>query len=201
MNKNTIIAVVVIVIVVVGIAIFALGDHGTSPTQSQTQTATTTTTQTAQASTGSYTSSADGFSVNFPSTPEVSQTSFTSPSAGTIPLTKYTSQAATGANYVIYVYHYPGSYTFSSSYLSDAMQLFVSEVNTKYPGTKVQSQTQTEFLGNAAVSAVLSVPISGSNVTGYVLITTKDQNTYGFGTYGADQDAYNAFVNSFAYTQ
>jgi hypothetical protein len=142
--------------------------------------------------------------VNFSGAPQVTKSTFNSPTAGPIPVTKYIAQSGSGSNakyYVIDVYHYSKSYQFPSNYLSDALRLFVFAVNMKYPGVKLASQAPTQFLGGPAITGVLTVPIGGSQEPGYLLITTKNQNTYGMGTYGVDQNGYNAFVNSFTFSQ
>ncbi|MGB7957869.1 MAG: hypothetical protein WCF77_03465 [Minisyncoccia bacterium] len=213
-KKNTIIIVVIIAVVLVVAAVFALGNHANAPQaapQAQSQAAQAGPSgqaqqpgQPASVPAGFYTSSEDGFSVNFSGTPLVSKTTFNSPTAGSIPLTKYIAQAGSGSSakyYVIYVYHYPQSYQFPNSYLSDALRLFAAAVNMKYPGTRLVSQTPTQFLNVSAMAGALTVPIGGAQTPGYLLITTKGQNTYGMGTYGASQSDYNAFVNSFTFTK
>jgi VCBS repeat-containing protein len=209
MNKKIIISIVVVVVVVlIGWAILAAGNHGNVP-QAQTQA------QPAQAGTnnpapagqpvvGSYTSSADGFSVNFTETPQVTKTTFTSPTAGTIPLTKYVVTSGSGASeqyYAIDVYHYPQTYQFPSGYLTGALGIFAIAVNAKYPGAKLTSSQTTQLLGNPAIQGTFTVTTSGQQSQDYVTITTKGQNTYGIGTYGVSQSDYNAFVNSFMFAQ
>lgn len=212
MNKKTIITIaVVVVVVLVAVAVFALGNHGGAPqsqTQSPSQSAqpaqTGSNSQTASAPTGLYTSSDDGFSVNFSGTPSVNKSLFNSLTAGSIPLTEYRVQSGNGSStkyYEVNVYHYPQSYQFPSGYLSAATQIFAMAVGAKYPGAKLASQTPTQFLGNPAMSGTITVPVFGNQGFVYLLITVKGQNTYGIGTYGMDQNAYNAFVNSFTFTQ
>ena len=209
-KKNTIIIVVIVVVVLIVGAIFAFGNHGSAP-QAQPQAAQAGPSVPAQSgqpasvpAAGLYTSSEDGFSVNFSGTPLVEKTTFNSPTAGSIPLTKYIAQSRSGSSakyYVLYVYHYPQSYQFPNGYLAGAMQLFAAAVNMEYPGTKLVSQTPTQFLGISAMTGELTVPIGGIQTSGYLLITTKGQNTYGMGTYGASQGDYNAFANSFTFTK
>ena len=214
MNKKTIITIVIVVLVIaVAAVIMVAGNHGAQPqTQSQLQSAQTGTnnqtqpgqSQSAAPAGGLYTSAADGFSANFSGTPEATKTTFNSPLAGPIPLTKYIAQSGNGASakyYVIYVYHYPPSYQFPSYYLTAAMQVFATEIGMKYPGAKLASQTPTQLLGGSAVSGVITLPVKGNQENAYLVITTKNQNTYGIGTYNADQSDYNAFVNSFTFTQ
>jgi len=215
MNKKTIVILVVIVVVVlVGWAIFAAVNPGGAPqTPQQAQpmqqaqanpNSQPQPTQPASAPAGLYTSSEDGFSVNFSGTPQVTKSTFTSPSAGPIPLTKYIVQSGSGSSakyYVVYVYHYPQTYQFPAGYLTGAMDLFAMAVSAKYPGAKLTSQQPTQLLGNAAVAGTITVSTAGQQSEDYLLITTKNQNTYGIGTYGVDQSGYNAFVNSFTFTQ
>lgn len=205
MNKKTIITIVVVVVVVLAaVAVFALGNHGVAPQTQPAQTGPNAQVQASAPATGLYTSPDDGFSVNFSGTPQVMKSQFNSLTAGNIPLTEYRVQAGNGSStkyYEVNVYHYPQSYQFPSGYLNAAIQLFAMAVNAKYPGSKLVGQTPTQFLGNPAISGTISVPLFGNKGFVYLLITVKNQNTYGIGTYGMDQNAYNAFVNSFTFTQ
>jgi hypothetical protein len=154
-----------------------------------------------QAPSSAYASSADGFSVKFPGIPQVSKIAYKSLSAGSIPLTKYIVESGSGASakyYMIYVYHYPKDYKFSATYLADSLRLFAAAMAVKYPGTKLVSQAPSEFQGGSAISGVLSGP---DQEPGQLLITVKNQNTYAIGAYGANQEAFKAFENSFAFTQ
>jgi len=215
MNKKIITVIAVIVVVVlVGWAIFAVGYHGgASQTQSQPPAAQNNPSAQSQPeqptaavtpAAGLYASSADGFSVNFPTTPQVIKSTFNSPSAGSVPVTKYIAQSGSGASakyYVIYVYHYPSSYQFPAGYLTGAMDLFAMAVSAKYPTAKLTSQQPTQLLGNAAEAGTITVTAGGQQSENYLVITTKNHNTYGIGTYGMSQSDYNAFVSSFTFTQ
>jgi len=199
MNKKYIwIIIVIIVVVLIAWAILATMDRGGSAqTQSQQS-------QSAAIPTNFYTSSADGFSVNFSGTPQVTKTTFNSPTAGSIPATKYMMASGSGSStkyYAVDVYHYPQSYRFPSGYLTGAMDVYTMAVKAKYPGAKLTSSQPTQFLGGAAMAGTITVMIDGQPSENYVLIATKGQNTYGIGTYGMDQSDYNAFVNSFTFTQ
>jgi hypothetical protein len=81
------------------------------------------------------------------------------------------------------------------------MDIFAMAVSAKYPGAKLTSSQQTELLGNAAIAGTFTVSSAGQQSDDYVTITTKGQDTYGIGTYGVSQSDYNAFVNSFTFTQ
>ena len=209
MNKNTVIAVVVVVIVLI-VTFFVWMNHGVSQPQPQTQSAQvgasvqTQPGQPVSASASLYTSSDDGFSVNLPGTPEVNTKTIKSPSAGSISETDYTlvsSANGKGALYMIVVFHYPAAYQFSSNYLIGALQMFGTIINTKYPGTKVTAEPQSQFLGNAAISASVVVPFMETPTPGNVLITTHNHNTYVVSAYGLSQSDYTAFQNSFTFTQ
>jgi hypothetical protein len=208
MNKNTIIAVVVVAVVLIA-AFFMLGSHGASqtPQPQSAQTGATTQTQPGQptpASASLYTSSDGGFSVNLPGTPQANTKTITSPSAGSISETDYTfvsSANGKGVLYMIVVFHYPATYQFSSNYLTGALQMFGTIINSKYPGTKVTAEPQSQFLGNAAISASVVVPFMGAPTSGNVLITTHNHNTYVVSAYGLSQSDYTAFQNSFTFTQ
>jgi hypothetical protein len=198
MNNKTIVIVVAVIVVLI-IAFFAFGNHGapapTSTEQAQQNTPPTPT---------PYVSATDGFSVNLPGTPDISTKTVKSPTAGSISETDYnfvSSANGKGVLYMIIVFHYPATYQFSSNYLTGALQMFGTIINTKYPGTKVVAQPQSEFLGNSAISATVTVPFMGTPTPGDVLITTKNQNTYIVSAYGLSQSDYNAFVNSFTFTQ
>jgi len=211
MNKKTTITIVVIVVVVLIVAaVLAMGNRGGAPQAQLPPAQTGSNGQTAQpmqptsAPAGLYTSSDDGFSANFSGTPKVTKTQFNSLTAGNIPVTEYRMQSGSGSStkyYAVSVYHYPASYQFPSGYLAAAMKVFAMGVSAKYPGAKLASQTPTQLQGNPAVSGVITVPVSMSKESGYLIITVKGQNTYGIGTYGVDQDSFNAFVNSFVFTQ
>jgi len=192
----TVIIVVVILVVVAVIAIVAFGNHATAPTSAQNGTH--------QAAATSYTSTADGFSMDFPETPTVTSKSFTSPSAGSISETDYTyvsSANGKGIVYMVIVFHYPAAYRFSDNYLTGALQMFNTVINAKYPGTTVSDQTQSQFLGGSAISATIVVPFMGTPTPGNVLITTKGQNTYVVSAYGLSQSDYNSFIGSFTFAQ
>jgi len=197
-SKGWIIAIVVIVaIVIIVIAVVAAEHHG-----AQSPTAQNGTSQTP--SRGSYTSSADGFSVNFPETPQITTTTFNSMTAGSLPLTIYKATStggSAGAYYAAMVYHYPADYQFPDNYLTGALQVFGMAVNARHPGTAIASQTTIQFLGAPAISALVTVPIGNVATNDYVLITTKGKNTYILDTYGLPQSDHDSFVNSFSFAQ
>jgi hypothetical protein len=218
MNKRTIIIAIIVILIVIAVIVAATtGNHSSSPTtvgsnNVQTQqptgngqpTATNPQSSSTAPASASYTSTKDGFSVNFPGIPQVTNTIFNSPSSGAIPLTQYKDISTGNAYYAVYVYHYPTNYQFSSTYLSLALKAFAAVVNIKYPGSVITSQASSQFLGNSAISAAISVKVtSGKTATtdNYILITTKGHNTYIIGTYGMTQDDYNKFQSSFAFTQ
>jgi uncharacterized protein YxeA len=205
MNKKVIaIVVVIVVVILIAWAIFATMNHGGgAQTQSQPAQAGSNG-QSAAVPANLYTSSVDGFSVNFSGTPQVTKTTFNSPTAGSIPVTKYMAESGSGSStkyYAVDVYHYPQSYQFPSGYLTGAMDIYAMAASAKYPGAKLTSSQSTQFLGSAAMAGTITITIDGQQSENYVLITTKGQNTYGIGTYGMDQSDYNAFVNSFTFTQ
>jgi hypothetical protein len=206
-NKNTIIGVVVVVLLIVIVAVVVLmGNHDTPVQSGNTNSQTTQPVngqQTAPA-TASYTATADGFSVNFPGTPNVESNAINSPTAGSISETDYTfvsSANGKGILYMIIVFHYPTTYQFSSNYLTGALQMFNTVINTRYPGTKVSAEPASQFLGSSAISASVTVPFMGTPTPGNVLITTKNHNTYIVSAYGLSQDDYNTFLNSFTFTK
>jgi hypothetical protein len=212
-TKTRVIVGVVVAVVAIVAAVLLFGHRNSAPAvESPTAQATQSGNDQSQASptpsptavAGPYTSVADKFSADFKGTPSVNTATFNFPSAGRVARTEYLAQSGTGSDakaYVVSVYHYPATYVFTNSYLSSALQLFVSAVNMKYPGSKLTDQKQTQFLGNAAVSGTISVTIGGAQSHGYVLITTKGHNLYGIGTYGLDQSGYDAFVKSFTFSQ
>ena len=212
MSKKTLITIIVIVVVIVAVvAVVAVGNHG-APAQ---QTAQNNSGQAQQPQQNSqqpsatpspavYASATDGFSVNLPGTPNVESKTVKSLTAGSISTTEYTyvsSANGKGILYMIVVFHYPATYQFSSNYLTGALQIFDTLINAKYPGTKVISQGQSQFLGGAAISGSVTVPFMGTPTSGNVLITTKNHNTYVVSAYGLSQSDYSAFLNSFAFTQ
>jgi len=201
-SKSIIIIVVVVILVVIGIIYYAMsrGTAAAPAAQGNNVSANQPTTATAPGA-NLYTSTADGFSAGFPGTPDVTNTTFDSPSAGTIPLTEYkqVTDASTDAYYAVYVYHYPTSYHFASDYLGEALTSFLSVVNSKYPGSVIASQTPTQFSGNPAFSAVISVPHASGTGDDDLLITTKGQNAYILSTYGMTQNDFNTFTSSFVF--
>lgn len=208
-KRSIVIGVVIILVLVVVTAIVFWGGHATTPTAGTNTPAPTP--AAIPTATASYTSAKeDGFAVNFPATPQVTTTMFNSLTAGSFPLTEYKTASASGskgAYYAVFVYHYPASYHFPDNYLAGALQVFGMAVNSRFPGTTIAQQTPTQFLGNPALSAVITVPIpaglgKGTTPTSdYLLITTKGQNTYIVSTYGLSQDDYDAFIGSFSFTR
>ena len=190
-KKTLIILIAVVVVILIGVAVFVVGDHGGVAQP-----------QAAPSSAGSYVSPSDGFSVNFSGAPEVSNTMFNSPTAGPIPLTTYKLQSGSGTSTeysVIYVYHYPQGYQFSSGYLSGAMHLFAAAVSMKYPGASLTNPEATQFLGDPAMSGAITVPVGGNQEVAYLIMTTKGQDLYVIGTYGMSQADYDAFLSSFSF--
>lgn len=201
MNKKSITWIAVGVVIVIIIVFVVLGHGGSSQNQ---QAATQAPTQTPVAETGTpsapsaYTSAVDAFSVRFPGgTPTVTNLTYSSPTAGTVPLTEYkvTSGESVNAYYGVYVYHYPAGYQFASDYLTTALTSFTDAINAKYPGTTIASKTQTQFLGDNALSATIAIP----GGTEYALFTVKGQNAYIISSYGVSQSEYSAFLNSFSF--
>ena len=209
MTNTTKVIVGVVVVVAIVLVVYALGHRGSAPVAEElsptpTPTPTATATASVAAYSGSYTSAADMFTVNFPAAPVVRKTTFTLPSVGEVPITDYRVELGTDASakyYLVTVYHYPKTYKFASDYLASALRLFVSAINAKYPGAKLTSQTPTQLLGNPAISGVITVTINGQKTVGYLLIATKNQNTYGMGTYNVDQNGYETFLHSFSFTK
>lgn len=213
MNKKSIVWIVIVVVVVIIIAVVALWHPASSQNQ---QAATQAPTQAPAAGTppaaapssapaaapspSAYVSTADAFSAQFPGgSPTVTNLTYNSPTAGTVPLTEYkvASDESVNAYYGVYVYHYPASYKFASDYLTTALTSFDAAINAKYPGTTVTSKTQTQFLGGNALSATMTLTAG----TEYALFTTHGQNAYIIASYGVSQSEYSAFLNSFAFTQ
>lgn len=198
MNKKAvwIIVAVVVVVVVIVVVVLAGGNHGAPAPVAQTGQQ--------QAPAAPYVSTADGFSVNLPGAPTATSKSYKSPSVGSITETEYTyvsSANGKGVLYMIMVLHYPTTYQFPKNYLVDALQMFSTIINAKYPGTTVSAQPQSQFLGGSAISAAVTVPFMGTPTPGNVLITTKNKNTYVVSAYGLSQSDYTAFLNSFTFTQ
>lgn len=203
--KSITIILIVVILVVVGAIYYMMSRGSSAPASQGNNTAQTSGNQpvtTATPLTGNlYTSSADGFSAGFPGTPNVTNTTFDSPSAGTIPLTEYkdVTNVSTDAYYAVYVYHYPASYQFASDYVGEALTSFLSVVNSKYPGSVIASKTPTQFSGNPSLSAIISVPHASGAANDYLLITTKGQNAYIISTYGTSQEDFNTFTSSFVF--
>ena len=201
MNKNTIITIVVIVvIVVIAAAVLLMGNHGTPAQQAAVNNPAG---QQAPAPTP-YAASADGFSVTFPSAPQVTSSIFQSPSAGSMPLTKYEEISMNGispAYYAVYVYHYPATYKFPANYLSGAVQVFAKAVNEKYPGARLANETSSQLSGNPAMMGIINLPAATGGAKAYATVSVKNGNTYFVGSYGVPQSDYTTFVNSFSFTQ
>lgn len=196
-SKGWMVAIVVVVVIVLVVVIAVSARNGAQPPTAQSGSA--------QApSRGSYTSSADGFSVNFPGPPQVVTTTFNSMTAGSLPLTTYKATApgsSTAAYYAVMVYHYPASYRFPDNYLAGALQVFGMAVNVKHPGTAIATQTPTQLEGQPALSALVTVPINGVNTDDYVMITTKGQDTYILDEYGLPESDFTSFIGSFSFAQ
>jgi hypothetical protein len=197
-NKNAvIITVVVVIIIVIVVAIFAFGNHA-SPAAANAPASNAGGAAAQTASTPTYISSADGFSAGFSGTPAITDTTFDSPTAGSIPMTQYKEAASgsAGAYDGVFVDHYPASYTFTSDYLTGALTEFTASVNEKYPGSKLMSQAATQFEGMPAITGVVTVPAGGATADDYVLITTKGRNAYIVTAYGTGQNSFNTFLAS-----
>jgi hypothetical protein len=159
--------------------------------------------------TTAYAAAGDGFGINFPTAPTLAKTTFRSMGAGAVPVTEYTQEYVSGqehAWYKVSVFHYPASYQFPNNILDLAMQVFNAAVNEKFPGSKITNQQPTQFLGNPALTGLVTVPLkldpkssAISNTGDYLLITTNGHNLYIISTYGMDQNNYNAFINSFKF--
>jgi hypothetical protein len=158
-----------------------------------------------------YVSTADGFTVNFPSVPKITKSTAPSPDAGPLPVTEYRKLFSSGSEYAFYtvsVYHYPSTFTLTSDYLSTGLQTFTKILTDLFPGTEVASQQTAQFLGNPSLNGTLSVPVkltstsTAATITGdYFTATIKGQNIYVISAYGMDQSNYNTFLNSFKFTQ
>jgi hypothetical protein len=158
-----------------------------------------------------YSSTVDGFTVNFPSVPKITKSTAPSPTAGPIPVTEYRKLFSSGSEYAFYtvsVYHYPSTFKLTSDYLSTGLQTFTKILTDLFPGTEIASQQSAKFLGNPSLTGTLSVPVkltSGSTATtdtgDYFTATIKGQNIYIISAYGMDQSNYNAFLNSFKFAQ
>jgi len=193
---------VVGVVVVIIIAVVALGHSASSQHQQAAVQAPAAATPTAAAPSSTppaYASPADAFSVQFPGTPTITNLTYNSPTAGPVPLTEYkvASDESVNAYYGVYVYHYPTEYQFANDYLMAALTSFDADINAKYPGTTIASKTQTSFLGDNALSGVITLPAG----TEYALFTVKGQDAYIISSYGVSQSEYSTFLNSFAFTQ
>ena len=128
-----------------------------------------------------------------------------------IPITEYKEQFAKDselAYYQVSVYHYPTTYQFPDGILSTALQVVMMVANARYPGSKIDNQSSTTLQGNPALAALVTVPmnVDSKNPTvkvptgDYLLITTKNHNVYVIIAYGMVQSNYDAFVNSFKFT-
>ena len=156
-----------------------------------------------------FESSSDNFMVNFPDNPTTLTSTFDSPTAGPIPVTEYREQYTSGleyAYYTIFVYHYPANYSFSSDYLTGALDTFRVVVNSTFPGTTIASEHSTTFQNVAALSGELTVPVkltlsstTKTNTGDNLLITTNKQNAYIINCYGMPVADYNLFLNSFKF--
>ena len=156
-----------------------------------------------------YVSKEDGFAVNFPTVPKVENTIYKSSSAGSIPLTEYTQDYASGGErawYKIAVYHFPVSYQFTDSFLDESADVYIGSVRALHPGARVADHQKTQFLGNPAITGTVTVPVkldSKSAVTtdtnNYATMTVKGKNLYIISTYGMTQDNFDAFINSFKF--
>jgi hypothetical protein len=224
-SKKTVIALIVIIVVLVLIIILATGKNkAQAPTttgsnnqtvqplaKSQKAPSVSLTTIDVPAPVTPYTSTTDGFTVNFAKAPKVSSTRFNSFSSGMIPVTDYKEQFAKDsetAYYQVSVYHYPTTYQFPDGIQSTALQAVAMIASARYPGSKIDNQSSTTLLGNPAIAALVTVPmnVDPKNPTtkvptgDYVLITTKGHNIYIITVYGMVQSNYDAFLNSFKFT-
>lgn len=156
-----------------------------------------------------YSSTVDGFTVNFPSVPKITKSTAPSPTAGPIPVTEYRKLFSSGSEYAFYtvsVYHYPLTFKLTSDDLNTGMQTFTKILTDLFPGTEVASQQTAQFLGNPSLNGTLSVPVkltstsTAATITGdYFTATIKGQNIYVISAYGMSQDNYNAFLSSFKF--
>jgi hypothetical protein len=158
-----------------------------------------------------YLPDSDKFVVNFPTEPKVASSTFRSNSAGVIPLTEYSQSFGGGreqAWYKVAIYRYPANYKFSDDFLDKSADTYVSSVNSKYPGTKVTNSQKTKFLGNDSISGSLTVPVRTDrrsadtiDTSAYALMTVKGQDLYLISVYGTSQENYDAFINSFKFSE
>jgi hypothetical protein len=158
-----------------------------------------------------YTSTVDGFTVNFPGVPKITKSTAPTQTAGSIPVTEYRKLFSSGSEYAFYtvsVYHYPSTFKLTGDYLSTGLQTFTKILTDLFPGTEIASQQSAQFLGNPALTGTLSVPVkltpgstAATDTGDYFTATIKGQNIYVISAYGMDKSNYTAFINSFKFTK
>jgi hypothetical protein len=227
-NSQIIIAIAIIVVVAIGFKIFLLKpakvyNADNSPLGAEDRTSADSNATAPNRETGNdqikfidvpapataYASKDDGFAVNFPTVPTVNNTTYKSNSAGVIPLTEYTQEYTSGrerAWYKVAVYHFPANYKFTDSFLDDSADVYIGSVNAMHPGSKVASHEKTHFLGNSAITGIVTVPVelgirsaSTTDTNDYVTMTVKGKDLYIISAYGTTQDNFNSFINSFKF--
>jgi hypothetical protein len=157
-----------------------------------------------------YEDSSNGFSIDFPTTPNIITSTYQSPTAGSVPIKEYRQQYSSGneyAYYTVFVYNYPASYQFPADFLDGALQNFTKVIASSFAGTSVSSKQSTELLGQPALAALITVPIKLSttstskvNTSEELVMTTKNQNLYIISSYGMSSNDYSDFINSFKFT-
>lgn len=148
-----------------------------------------------------FTSSTDGFSVDFPGHPEQTASDYTSPLTGKkIPETEYKQSFTNGSGttyYSVKVYGYAAALA-PSIYLKEVLKEYAASAAAKYSGATMSDPQSTTVQGKAALSAVIAIPSHGQN---YVVATENGGKTYIIGTYGISEDNYTAFIHSFSFAQ
>jgi hypothetical protein len=227
-NNQIIIAITIIIVVAIGLKVFLSkpaqvynADNSLLGTEDRASANLNTTVPNSETGNGkiksldvpapatAYASKDDGFAVNFPTVPKVSNTTYKSDSAGLIPLTEYTQEYASGlerAWYKVAVYHFPANYKFTDSFLDDSADVYIGSVNAMHPGSKVANHQKTEFLGNPAITGIITVPVrlglrsaATTDTNDYAMITLKGQDLYIISAYGMTQDNFDSFLNSFKF--
>lgn len=219
-NNQIIIAIAIIVVVVIGLKVFLtkpakvnnapLGvKESTSVKLNASEDDNKIKSLDVPAPTTAYVSKDDGFAVNFPTAPKVENTTYKSNSAGTLPLTEYSQEYASGlerAWYRVAIYHYPANYQFADNFLDESGDVYIGSVRAMHPGAKVASHEKIQFLGNPAITGTVTVPVrlafrsaTTTDTNNYVTMTRKGNSLYIISTYGMSRDNYDSFINSFKF--
>jgi len=175
----------------IGFAIVgALLHHGSNSPSNSTALTTSTSWRT-------YTSTQDGFSIQFPGNPTPSNSSI-SVQGVSVPYDSY-ERDNNSSYWAVEVFKYTSQFDMSDVNARLEGALNGSVENTK--GATLTSSSYTRMAGHTAITGLLSVSQSNQTINEYITDFLNGNTMYSFIGSGATQSNFNQFTGSFQFTQ